>query len=383
MVDGYDKLHGLLEALKTCSNDGQYFSFATILPYNRMYNFMPGMRSASGKSSAAKIFSILDFGINGAAFTYVRRDKDELDRTKQDYFDEGCELVRNYLPVKPRVYYEKGIYIFEEDGKKIGQCGAAIPLSTQSKYKSKSMRATNKIIYDEFLADESEGQTYLGGAGNPEAEYKAMQSLYGTIDREPGNPFCNRTHVYCMGNARNYARNPFLLKFGVYDEIERNPNANIIAPKQDGRPMRNWLFIKARGKVSQEQLKESWLYQMSDDSERDYIFGAQGTDDRRFIDSKPDWPMKTLCNVVIQGNPYILARSEGMERMHARKGRDPYARTISCDLLGHDGKRDFEMVRAWKRVPELLICEQLFNSGMMSFDCMQTKNAFLSYLKYI
>lgn len=382
MIEGYDKLHGLLEALKTCSNDGQYFSFNTVLPYNRMYNFMPGMRSASGKSSAAKIFSILDFGINGNSFVYVRRDKDELDRTKADYFAEGCELVQSYLPVKPRVYYEKGAYIFEENGKKIGECGAAIPLSTQGKYKSKAMSTTNKIIYDEFIADEKEGQSYLGGAANPDEEYVDMQSLYATIDRAPGKPFANRTHIYCLGNAANYARNPFLLKFGVFDEIERNPNAQIIAPKRN-RPGRNWLFIKAHGRISQEELNASWLYEMSDDAQRGYIFGDSGTDDTKFIDKAPEYARTTLCNIIISGNCYMLERSEGMERMHARKGRDPFARTISCDLLGHDGKRDFEMVRAWKQMPELCVTEQRFNAGMMTFDSMQTKNAFLSYMKYV
>lgn len=382
MIEGYDKLGGLYTCLKTCSNDGQYFSVDKILPYNRMYNFMPGMRSASGKSSAMKIYSILDFAINGASFVYTRRDKDETDRTKQDYFSEGCELVSNYLPVKPRIYYNKGVYIFEENGKRIGECGIAIPLSTQGKYKSRALTTTNKIIYDEFIADESEGQRYLGGSGNPDEEYVNMQSLYGTIDREPNNPFANRTHIFCLGNARNYAHNPFFLKFGVYDELERNPNAMIIAPKRD-RPMRNWLFIKARGKVSQEQLNKSWLYEMSDDTERTYIFGDSGTDDTKFVVKEPKGGYRTLCNIIIQGQSYIVGRTEGLEAMHAKRGNDPFARTISVDLLGHDGKRDFELIRAWHSVPELALVEHTFNAGTMTFDSVKTKNAFLSYLNYI
>lgn len=362
---------GMYEDLKKCSGN-KYFSLTPILPYNRPYNFLPGQRGA-GKSTGVAIYCLLDFLYNKRKWIYTRRTKDETELTCKGFFENAVKIVKENTKFKDiSCIYQKGEYVVNGE-----KSGSIVPLSIQYKYKSGDFSDYGTIIFDEFLCDESQGQTYLGSSAHPEIECSAMLSLFGTVDRGIDKPYRNETRVFFLGNASSYARNPFFLQYGVYDELERNPDAKIIAPK--GRP---WLLQKARA-AAVAHPEDSWQYQLSDERQKSYIFGDSGTDDKSFVVKEMPEACEPLCNLLIKNTPYVVLLTSGMERFYCKRGRDGYTRTISVDLLGHDGRRDFSMVRAWHSMPELAALSDAFAAGRCYFDSVKTKLDFLSYLNYI
>lgn len=364
---------GLYNDLKTISNNGKWWTPAEILPYNKPYNFIPGARG-KGKSTGLAIYCILSYLYNHKGVVYVRRTKDELLNTCRNYFNNACTIINDKLKQNVSVEYKKGRYWITIDGEE-KEFGRVVALSLQYKFKSDNMSDFSNIIYDEFIADPSQGQRYLGNSDYPDMECTAMEYLYGTVDRDVNKEHKNDTHVYFAGNATDYAKNPFFLKYGVYDELIRNPNAKIISPKKEP-----WLLQKARN-ITYNKRDDSWIHWIAGNNKS--IFDDSGTDNEAFIVKTPDTAFTCLCNIVIRGKNYKLLQSEGFEIIRCESGKDPYSRTISVDLLGHDGKRDFEMVKAWHDLPQLAVLSDAFDHGRAQFDNVKTKNAFLTYLKYI
>lgn len=367
---------GLYGDLKKCASGG-FFSLEEVLSYGRLYNFIIGARS-TGKSTAAAIWCVLDFVYNGSQWMYVRRTKDELQETAADFTTAALGVIEQKTGKKYIVEYHAGKYFLTGEGIERTLCGYAIPLSLHYKYKSRYFEKVNNIVYDEFLADSAQLQRYLGGSKNPDAEPRAMLDIYKTVARKIGQPTRDGVHAFMMGNAADLAAAPMLLYYNVYDALERSPEARIIAPK--GEP---WMLCKARaqavsGNSASEQAK------LARGRDFDYVYGDSGTDDKAFVDTSKsiDCPVSWV-NLIISGKYYMVTRSEGFERLYCKHGRDPYKSTISCDLLGHDGKRDFAMIKAWHEMPELSIISDAFKRGNVYFDSVKTKLDFLSYLKYI
>lgn len=356
------------------SQHGRYIDLTHLWDYNKPYMFVNTLRG-TGKSTQAAGIALARNIFYGEEFIYTRRNRDETLLTCKEFFNDAAAILSDILEEPIVVTYKGGDYTIEIAGEK-RRIGMIVPLSMEYKYKSKSplFAKTTLIIYDEFLTDPRKGQTYLGGSARPDEECVSMLSLFRTVDRKRGQLYRNETHVLFLGNSATIY-NPFYLKYGVSDELQRNPHAVTIAPKNAG-----WLLYQPDVPVVSEAYDGSYISMLEDDEDRKY--GKEGLDDKTFIGTleRANTP---LLNVIIQGVTYGVYTDSGFSQIQISHKPSTFCKTISVDVLGHDGKMDLMMVKAWSGISELNFINQMYLSGLVTFDDGKTKDAWLHYLNYL
>lgn len=362
------------ECMDEFSQHGRFVNLYQLWDYNRPYMFC-GIDRGAGKTTQAAGIALARNIYYGNEFIYTRRNRDETLLTCPEFFDDAAAILSDILKKNISVSYKAGIYTAKIDGEE-RQIGRIVPLSMEYKYKSLSplFSKTTLIIYDEFLTDPRKGQSYLGGTARPDAECRAMISLFRTVDRKRGSVFRNETRVLFLGNTATIY-NPFYLKYGISDELQRNPNAIIIAPKNAG-----WVLYQPDVPAAHDGYDGSYVSMIEDDEDRAY--GKAGIDSKTFIGENAD-ATTPLLNVIIQGTKYGVYVSNGFENIQIKEKPSSFVKTISVDLLGHDGKMDFAMVKQWQSVSELSFISQAFLAGRVMFSNGRCKNAWLHYLNYM
>jgi len=181
-----------------------YWDIYRTLSYNALFNFIVGARSV-GKSYGCKKWAIKDFLKTGAQFIYIRRFKEDIQRLPL-FFDD---IQAEFPGVKFKVKGNK-LYINEEIA------GHAFTISKANLEKSTPYPKVNKIIFDEFLLDTSEGyHRYIPN------EPKILFKFYSTVAR------MREVKVFLCSNSITIS-NPYF----DYFKIER-PYQNEIACKDD------------------------------------------------------------------------------------------------------------------------------------------------------
>lgn len=222
--------------------DNGFYGPEHIISYNRPANIITGHRSG-GKSTGVARFNLFDAILNDSRFIYMRRTKDELDKTKIHFFDQAIDIINRAKLGFKIVYFDciAGDYmctwikdgdsdLSEDEAKECAKkIGSTMALSLSQKVKSGyDFTNVNNIIYDEFIAEHQTG--YLGSYENPDVEYTNLISIYVSCDRGIDKYFRNETRMFLIGNMANIY-NPILLKWGVNKYLRMSPDANIIAPK--------------------------------------------------------------------------------------------------------------------------------------------------------
>lgn len=175
------------------------------LTHNALFNFIIGNRS-SGKSYGLKKRVVKNFKDKGQQFIYLRRYKDELDKSKDSYFDDI--IYNNEFP-DDKITFENDCYFLNGH-----LMGYAMALTKAKDYKSSSFPAVWLVIYEEFIIEENGFSRYLKN------EVETFLGFYMSIDRYRG---CK---VFFLGN--NYSMfNPYTL----YWKLQTPYNSNITKAK--------------------------------------------------------------------------------------------------------------------------------------------------------
>jgi len=202
------------------------------LTHNALFNFIIGNRS-SGKSYGLKKRVIKNFLDKGQQFILLRRFKDELDKSKESYFDD--------------VVYNKE---FNADVKFANDCyfingklaGYAMALTKAKDYKSSSFPLVSLIVFEEFIIEDNGYSRYLKN------EVEIFLGFYMSIDRYRG------VKVFFLGN--NYTMfNPYLMYWNLdtpyKGDIKKTKNGKILLEMVNDEE-----FIKERKKTDFGELIE-------------------------------------------------------------------------------------------------------------------------------
>lgn len=265
-----------------------WFSITPALSYNKYLNMIVGPRSV-GKSVSVAIFVLYNYIKTKRKFIYVRRTKDTLEMTASDWFTSAVEIMKDNGYDISFDYDAKNYYINGE------HCGYALPLNAQQKVKGKDYSDCDWIIFDEFIA--FDGERYLGNKTNPLSEYKALISLYQTVDRGVGQAYRNATKIIALGNAETFY-NPLFM--GTKADAYLRLDAHFISPKNVP-----WLvqLVKREDSKASEDYKDSIGYQLSDERTKAYAYEniSKENTESEFV-KKLTIPMHGLCNFVWDGH---------------------------------------------------------------------------------
>lgn len=170
------------------------------LTHNALFNLIIGNRS-SGKSYGLKKRVIKNYKEKGWQFVYLRRYGDELDKSKDTYFND---IIENREFPDDTITFENDCFLIN------GQVfGYAMALTKAKDYKSSSFPLVWLIIFEEFIIEENGYTRYLKN------EVEIFLGFYMSIDRYRG---CK---VFFLGN--NYTMfNPYTLFWNLSIPYEGN-----------------------------------------------------------------------------------------------------------------------------------------------------------------
>ena len=177
------------------AKDGLHYDYAPLRSYNRFINFLIGARGC-GKGYGFEEWAVRDFINSGHQFVYMRRFKNELNKTKKiDFFD--AKLKEKYEGYKLEWSDKWGAWTI--DGY---ICGYPYILSSAGQTKSgKEYQEVNKVAFDEFIIDK-QAYHYL-----PD-ETVAFAEATISIARDR---FCQ---FFLISNAMTW-NNPYFVKYGI------------------------------------------------------------------------------------------------------------------------------------------------------------------------
>lgn len=371
MIPTSGNIYGLLDKCsKISGTDKTFWSVKQILTYARPWNFITGPRSC-GKTTGLAIFLLLDYIYNDHAFIYIRRTKDELDLTKQKFFNDAVKILEDKCGIKVKLYMDGFDYYIEVNGGDKELCGTSYYLSKEEKLKSGGLYIWN-LVYDEFICQDSTG--YLGTLDAPK-EYEKTLELFATLDRTVGVPYRNEVRFFFLGNTATIY-NPIFTELNMVQYIQ--DTSKIIAPKGQG-----WLLqqLHIEDVRALDDFKDSNLYLLSTEAQRDYNFRNKGRDSDTFIEPKPDGA--SLYSIFkIQGKEYGLYYLQGLfylaKAEHAQKV-DVY----SLDIDSHDGIIDREYIHTYGTNDYVKAMMEAYTQGRLRFCNGQCKNVFMKYFRFL
>jgi hypothetical protein len=170
------------------------------LTHNALFNLVIGNRS-SGKSYGWKKRVIKNFLEKGQQFIYLRRYKDELDKSKESYFDD---IILDNVFSGHKITYESDCYFVDEK-----LCGYAMALTKAKDYKSSAYPLVSLIIFEEFIIEENGFTHYLKN------EVEILLGFYMSIDRYRG------VKVVFLGNNFSIF-NPYTLFWDLHTPYNSN-----------------------------------------------------------------------------------------------------------------------------------------------------------------
>lgn len=362
---------------------GDFWSCKKIISYGRPFNFVLSGRSV-GKSTQIACFVLLDFIKNARKFVYMRRDKDTILETALSFFENAVKILAENFPDEFKNLHIKLVgrfyYIAFEVDPETGEplylpdsIGQTIALSLERKSKSSALGDIYTVIFDEFI--ERDPTKYLGNADTMDVvEYRAIMSLYHTIDRRVGRVFRNETRFFFLGNTETKFC-PLLMKLGISDYMVQG--AHFIAPKG-----KEWVLEQVRGIDALKGREQSFAYRLSTDDEMKYSFSSDVSEDTTFV-SVPD-VAEYIMTVRLEGKAYgiMVDIRDIMRPMHiTSKARDGY-QSLALDNSSHTGI-DYQLIRSWRSSPMMVRIADHYQRGLLTFDKEETKRIFTKYLQFV
>lgn len=349
---------------------GGFYNPRRALTYGRPMVICCGSRSI-GKSTGWAMFAILEFLQYGRKWIYVRRTKDEVSLTAPSFFDNAVDIINRFDDFKiDSISYKAGVFTITR-GEEVEECGIAIPLSLEHKYKSSNLSEYYTILYDEFIA---RFQTeYLGSADTPDTEYRKLISLYQTVDRGIGSSYRNDTSVIMLGNTATIY-NPILIKLGIPEYVSED--SKMIAPKG-----KLWLLERVKSVEATSEIKNSFAYQLADEIEKDYAYENRNSEDfdTSFV-CKPSGKYRATFR--LDGRDYGLYY-DNVNLYIGKPRKDVTAYYYAIDLKSHTGDGyNLGLLTKLKNYPYMKILKDKFSEGKLFFDSIPTYRTWMIPLQF-
>lgn len=273
-----------------------YYDIGQTLSYNCLFNMVIGSRGC-GKTYAAKKRAIKQFIEKGYQFVYLRRYKEELDETAENYFNDI--IVNNEFP-DVIIKYNAGCYFVNDQ-----LAGYAMALTKAKDYKSISYPMVYLIIFDEFLIEDNGYARYLKN------EVKQFLSFYMSIDRYRG---CT---VFFLANAVSMI-NPYTLFFKL-----SLPYGSNIVRKGDVllQLVQDEEFIRERKETRFGKLIAGTEFE-------EYAIENKFTQDNKTFIMKKTEKAQYFFTFIYQGNKYGVWIDHTQGKMFVSENVDP-----SCNLV--------------------------------------------------
>lgn len=349
---------------------GGFYNCKKLLTYGRPLNFVTGSRSI-GKSTDIAAFFLLDFLLTGHKFIYCRRTLDETRLTCGGFFGNAVQIINSKTPLKIEGFrYHGGDYFITVEGQEEVHCGCITALSQEQKYKSADFSLYCNLVFDEFICQDS--TKYLGSKATPDKEYRAILSLYQTIDRGIDKPFRNETRFFFLGNTATIY-NPLFLSLDIARYIEEG--ARFIAPKG-----KLWVLERVESVEALAEAETSFAYQMADETGRDYAFKNKGVDNDAYIEKLPDKGRSYLCTLVRNGRKYGVWVTGSYDKFYIGDYKDVGRDTISLDVISHT-ESDLTMITRWQDYPIITRLVKAYKDSKLWFTNGRAKAEFLTYFK--
>lgn len=353
-----------------------WYSTHEQLTYNRIFNFVVGVRGGGKTFNSLKeaIEKHLKEKRNGKKwqFMYVRRRVVDL--------DDACNGSKGggdlFSDIRAKGYFEghelkvvadkSGGYNFYCDGEIMGYGKA---LSTSSSRRSTSYPHVNRIIFDEFLIDDTAGtnQRYL----NSGEEFFVFSNFYETIARGRDIP------VFFIGNAFSMV-NPYFLALNI--RIDNPENNKIYKGKY-------WTLVFWKDSDFIAEREKTQFYQATKDSK----FNKHAFDNTFYLDDK-DFVAKRSKDSEHQFSLVYLGKTYGVwvdwdkgKYYVSTKGANTSKdKTISMSLA--DNKPNNVSIRKYRNMPFMRAFRMAVENNNVYFDsleCYQKMHEVVYLLKTI
>ena len=208
-----------LKKAKFEKDKSMFWNLRRTLTHNCLINLIIGNRGG-GKTYGFKEWAIDDFIENRMQFGYVRRYKDDLNKSMPQYFKDIQHEYPDYeFKVEGNKFYIR-LKPVDEDEKWTENdiAGYGFVLSTANNLKSISFPFINKLCFDEFLIDKG-SQRYLPN------EPIALLNLYETIARPgTGHP---EVILFMLANSLSIT-NPYFLFWNLKMPTKQDKNGKWI-----------------------------------------------------------------------------------------------------------------------------------------------------------
>jgi hypothetical protein len=329
------------------------------LTYNRIFNFVVGVRGG-GKTFNTLKHCIEKYLKDGSEFIYLRR--------RQVHLDDACNGSKGsgdlFADIRAKGYFPKnelkvvsdksGGYNFYCDGKVMGYGKA---LSTSAGRRSASKPNVKRIMYDEFLIDDSTGSSerYLNH-GN---EMFLFNNFYETIARGRDIP------VMFIGNAFSMV-NPYFLELGIrISDIENN---KVYKGKA-------WtvLFWKDEEFISERE-KTQFFQATKDTKFNEHAFGNTFYLDRNdFIKKRPK-DTEHQFSLVYLGKTYgvWVDWDKGAYYVSSKGANTSREKTISMSLA--DNKPNNVSIRRYRNLPFMKAFRMAADNNSIYYDSQEAYN---------
>lgn len=360
--------------LDMCSNG--FWSPKKALTYNRPIVVVTATRSV-GKSTGVALYVLFDWLVNHHKFMYIRRRQRDTYKTCKTFFNNAIAIVNRFTPYHIIDFkFDKGFYwiateyeIEKEEPEPIWEkCGMAFPLSEEEDLKSSVFSDYFTIIYDEFISKDR--NKYLGTKNTPEREWESVTSLYQTVDRGIGKPFRNETRIFLLGNKATIY-NPICISLGISAYVRKGQHFTSPKGKQ-------WVWEDLDKVEATATIEESFAFQMSSESVKDYAYRNLGKDKDDFI-KKPEIAMY-ITTVKLHGEMYGIYRDDKYN-FYIWNAKPDYA-VIALDVDSHD-ENMLQLINKWRDSPLMITLSNAYRRGMLYFGNGKIQNAFLLYLEFL
>ena len=329
------------------------------LTYNRIFNFVVGVRGG-GKTFNSIKHCIEKFLKDGSEFIYLRR--------RQVHLDDACNGSKGsgdlFADIRAQGYFSEhelkvsgdksGGYNFYVNGKIMGYGKA---LSTSNGRRSASKPNVKRMIFDEFLIDDSQGtnERYL----NHGSEMFIFNNFYETIARGRDIP------VLFIGNAFSMV-NPYFLDLGI--RISDVTNNKIYKGKA-------WTAVFWKDQEFIESREKTQFYQATKDTKfNEHAFGNTFYLDRKDFIKKRAKDSEHQFSLVYLGKAYgvWVDWHKGAYYVSSKGGNTSREKTISMSMS--DNKPNNVSIRRYRNLPFIKAFRMAADNNCVYFDTQESYN---------
>jgi len=331
-----------------------YYNYDRVCSYNAAYNFIVGARGL-GKTYGAEVRAVKDYIKNGHQFIYLRRYKNELQKSKATFFTAFAHLFPDWdfkiqgfeALIAPRATRD-------EKKREWVPMGYFISLSTTQAEKSVSFNNVHTIIFDEFIIEK-------GNIHYLPDESTVFNNFYSTVDR-----YNDRVKVFFLANSVSIM-NPYFLAFDVVPDREwiTRGDGFMVCHFPNSEAFASSVFETRFGKF------------IKNTEYADYAVGNAFGDNHENLLDRKDYKAKYQYSLECSTGTFSVWYS-GFENKYYVQAKRPKAERLFT-LLAHKMSDDKTYITFNDRVLSAL--RTAFNHGRVTFDAPTTRNTFTEIFK--